>query len=141
MRKFTKYPSNYVKASTDTTPWFRTDDYQICKNLGNGEYEFIEFTGTDGQMISSSGTVNVNDYKDANGNWDEEALDIISTYYFDLDELRASVPNSSDEDQIVAECIFEQTSSFDSDSVTLSEDDAYAYLDDIISGKVEVNIK
>ena len=139
MKKFIKYPSNYVKASTETTPWFRTDDYQICKNLGNGEYEFIEFTGTDGQMISSSGTVNVNDYKDADGNWNEEALDIISTYYSDLGELRASVPNSSDEDQIVAECIFEQTGSFDSDSVTLSEDDAYAYLDDIISGKIEAS--
>ena len=99
-------------------------------------YDFIEFIGADGQMFSSSGTVNVNDYKDPDGNWNAEALDIIRTYYSDLDELRNSVSNLADEDQLVAECIFEQTSSYDSDSLTMSEDAAYTYLDDVISGRV-----
>ena len=112
---------------------FFTDDFQICRKFDKTSYEFIEFNQVDDLMISSSDIIDVRQYKDENGEWDKETLDIISTYYSNLEELRRNV-GVDDEDQIVAECIFEQTSSFDSDSLSMTEEEAEKYLDNIVNG-------
>lgn len=123
----------------DKTKWFRTDDFQICRQLKKNIYEFIEFNGADDLMISSSDIVDLSNYRDADtGEWNKEAQNILSAYYSSLQDLRESA--GDDEDQIVAECIFEQTSFFDETSLQMSEDEAYQYLDNIIAGKNKTTI-
>ena len=126
-----------ILGMSNISEWFRTDDYQICRQIDKFTYEFIEFNGVDGIMISSSDIVDVSKYKDSKtGEWNKEAQDIISSYYSSLEEMRKSVGDG--EDQIVAECIFEQSSSFDETSKKMGEDEAYQYLDDIIEGKITI---
>lgn len=117
--------------------WFFTDDFQICRKFDKTSYEFIEFNQVDDLMISSSDIIDVRQYKDENGEWDKETLDIISTYYSDLEELRRNV-GVDDEDQIVAEYIFEQISQFDYNSKQMTEDEASQYLQDIVEGKITI---
>lgn len=115
--------------------WFHTDDYQICRKVGKTSYEFIEFNQVDDLMLSSTGIIDVTDYKDENGNWNNDADSVIRSYYRSIEELRKFVP-PEDEDQIVAECLFECGSQFSTGSKTMSEEEAEQYLDDIVDGKI-----
>lgn len=117
--------------------WFFTDDYQICRKFDKTSYEFIEFNQVDDLMISSSDIIDVRQYKDKNGKWDKETITIIGYYYANLEELRKNV-GPDDEDQIVAECIFEQMSQFDYNSKQMTEDEASQYLQDIVEGKITI---
>lgn len=117
--------------------WFATDDFQICRKLDKFTYEFIEFNQADDLMISSTDTIDIRDWKDSDGEWNKEAQSIIATYYGSLAEMRELV-SPNEEEQIVAECLFEQTSSFDADSLSMSEDEAGQYLDDIVAGKITI---
>ena len=117
--------------------WFFTDDFQICRKFDKTSYEFIEFNQIDDLMISSSDIIDVRQYKDENGEWDKETITIIGSYYANLEELRKNV-GPDDEDQIVAECIFEQTSQFDYNSKQMTEDEASQYLQDIVEGKITI---
>lgn len=63
----------------DKTKWFRTDDFQICRQLKKNIYEFVEFNGADDLMISSSDIVDLSNYRDADtGEWNKEAQNIFS---------------------------------------------------------------
>ena len=115
--------------------WFHTDDYQICRKVGRTSYEFIEFNQADDLMLSSTGIIDVTDYKDENGNWNNDAESVIRSYYRSIEELRKSVPPEN-EDQIVAECLFECGSQFSTGSKMMSEEEAEQYLDDIVDGKI-----
>lgn len=117
--------------------WFFTDDFQICRKFDKTSYEFIEFNQVDDLMISSSDIIDVRQYKDENGEWDKETITIIGYYYANLEELRKDV-GPDDEDQIVAECIFEQISQFDYNSKQMTEDEASQYLQDIVEGKITI---
>lgn len=117
--------------------WFFTDDFQICRKFDKTSYEFIEFNQVDDLMISSSDIIDVRQYKDKNGEWDKETITIIGYYYANLEELRKDV-GPDDEDQIVAECIFEQMSQFDYNSKQMTEDEASQYLQDIVEGKITI---
>ena len=113
--------------------WFYTDDYQICRKLDKYTYEFLEFNQADDLMISSTDTIDIRNWKDSNGEWNNEAKRIINSYYKSLDNMRKNV-SAEIEDQIVAECIFEQTSSFNSASLSMTEEEAEKYLDNIVNG-------
>ena len=124
-----------------TNEWFYTDDYQICRKVKEGVYEFIEFNQVDDLMISSRDKVIVANWKDSDGEWDNDTISIIqsyygSLYYETLYEMRRRV-NKEDEEQIVAEMIFESTSCFDDDSLELSEEEAEKYLDGFVYGNKE----
>ena len=92
--------------------WFHTDDYQICRKVGKTSYEFIEFNQVDDLMLSSTGIIDVTDYKDENGNWNNDADSVIRSYYRSIEELRST------------------------GSKTMSEEEAEQYLDDIVDGKI-----
>ena len=122
------------------TKWFFTDDFQICRQRHKGVYEFVEFNQVNDLMIQSEDKVIVANYKDSDSEWDADAISIIKSYYKDLDELKRNYPDEESQNQIVAECIFENSSQFNSDSLTLSEDEAREWLEDIVNGKVDYEV-
>ena len=86
----------------DKTKWFRTDDFQICRQLKKNIYEFIEFKGADDLMISSSDIVDLSHYRDADtGEWNKEAQNILSAYYSSLQDLRESAGDDENQKEIV----------------------------------------
>ena len=122
------------------TDWIKTDDFQIYRQLDKNQYEFVEFLGCSDadSMWYSHGIVDVSEYKDADGEWNAEAQDIISSYYRDLEDLRNNCDKEK-EDQIVAECIFESYYHMYCDGKTqMSEDEAEKYLNDIMAGRATV---
>lgn len=115
--------------------WYYTDDYQICRKIDQTTYEFIEFNQVDDLMISSNDTVDLSKYKDSKGEWTLEAQRILEAYYRNIYEFRELVL-PEDEDQVVAECIFESTSQYDDTSKEMTQEEAESYLDAIICGKI-----
>ena len=107
--------------------WFKTDDLQICKHEKDGVYEFVEFNQADENMflLSEQDKIIIANWKDSDGEWDADAIYYIECYYKSLDELRKLV-RKEDEEQIVAEILYEQTSVLaDDDPMTESEAEAY----------------
>ena len=118
--------------------WYRTDDLQICRKLDKFTYEFIEFTQAEDDLwISSTGTVDIRKWRDKDGKWTNEAYNYITCYFHNLEDLSDCAGNPENEEQIVAECIFEQTSQFDPDSLEVTQEYAEQYLEDILNGKKE----
>lgn len=115
--------------------WYYTDDYQVCRRIDKTTYEFIEFNQVDDLMISSNDIVDLSKYKDSNGEWTLEAQHILEAYYRNRYEFRELVP-PKDEDQVVAECIFESTSQYDDTSKEMTQEEAESYLDAIVYGKI-----
>lgn len=62
----------------------------------------------------------------------------IITFYGSLEEMRELV-RKEDEEQIVAELIFECRSQLDPDTDVMSEKEAEQYLEDIMSGTVKLD--
>ena len=120
--------------------WFFTDDFQICIQRHKGVYEFVEFNQVDDLMIQSEDKIIVANYKDSDGEWDADAISCITGFYKDIDELKRNYPDEDSQNQIVAECIFESSSQFNIDSLTLSEDEAREWLEDIVNGKVDYEV-
>lgn len=120
--------------------WFFTDDFQICRQRHKGVYEFVEFNQVDDLMIQSEDKVIIANYKDSDGEWDADAISCITAFYKDLDELKRNYSDEDSQNQIIAECIFEASSQFNMDSLTLSEDEAKKYLQDIVDGKVDYEV-
>lgn len=109
---------NTDKKENIMNEWYKTDDLQWCKSLGNRRYKFIQAICL-GSMWSDicpanakdnynvcSGLIDLNDYSE------EEIESVISSYYDSYsDMLRSygvSKENARDLDSIVAECIFEE---------------------------------
>lgn len=109
---------NTDKKENIMNEWYKTDDLQWCKSLGNRRYKFIQAICL-GSMWSDicpanakdnynvcSGLIDLNDYSK------EEIESVISSYYDSYsDMLRSygvSKENARDLDSIVAECIFEE---------------------------------
>lgn len=114
--------------------WFYTDDMQICHKVKRGVFELVEFSECDERyFLSEKMTIILKDWKDSDGEWDVDAKSIIKSYYQSLEGLRAFV-RPEDEDQIVAEMIYECTSSL-ADEMPMSEKKAVEYLDRIVEGE------
>jgi hypothetical protein len=124
----------------NNTEWFFTDDFQICRQRHKGVFEFVEFNQVDDLMIQSEDKIIVANYKDSDGEWDADAISCITGFYKDLDELKRNYPDEESQNQVVAECIFESSSQFNSDSLTLSENEARKWLEDIVNGKVDYEV-
>ena len=112
--------------------WFYTDDMQICRKIKDGVFELVEFSECNGKYyLAEQQKIILADWKDSNGEWNTDAQQIIKTYYKSLDGLR-SVVKPEDEDQIVAEMIYECTSSL-ADELSMTEKEAREYLKRIIN--------
>lgn len=72
-------------------------------------------------------------WKDSDGEWNRDAQSIIAAYYWSLNGMREFV-RPEDEDQIVAEMIYECTSSL-ADEMSMTEKEAREYLERIINNK------
>lgn len=114
--------------------WFYTDNMQICRKVKDEVFELVEFSEADGKyFLSERQKIILADWKDPDGKWDANAKSIIKSYYQSLEGLRACV-RPEDEDQIVAEMIYECTSSL-ADEMPMTEKEAVEYLDKIVEGK------
>ena len=118
----------------DMGKWFYTDDMQICRKVKNGVFELVEFSEADDMyFLAEQQKIILVNWKDSNGEWNADAKSIIKSYYQSLEGLRACV-RPEDEDQIVAEMIYECTSSL-TDEMPMSEKEAVEYLDRIVEGE------
>lgn len=124
------------------TNWFYTDDMQICRRIKNDIYEFAEFTQADTNVFCfSQGKINLYYWKNDNGEWNNEAISIINSYYKSLEELRFNIDDCLSitekydfENQMVAEMIFEQTSLLDMEMKAMTLSEAENYLENIVCG-------
>ena len=115
--------------------WFKTDDMQICRKVKDGVFELVEFSECDERYyLAEKMTIILKDWKDSNGEWNRDAQSIIKSYYGSLDGMRKFV-RLQDEDQIVAEMIYECTSSL-ADELSMTEKEAEEYLDRIMKGEL-----
>ena len=115
--------------------WFYTDDMQICRKVKDGVFELVEFSECDERyFLSEKMTIILKDWKDSNGEWNRDAQSIIKSYYWSLDGMRELV-RPEDEDQYVAEMIYECTSSL-ADELPMTEKEAEEYLEKIINNKI-----
>ncbi len=115
--------------------WIKTDDLQICRKVKDGVYQLAEFSQTDDDFLFSYDEVITANYKDSDGEWDADAISDIKSCYGSLEEMRELV-RKEDEEQIVAEIIFECRSQLDPDVAAMTEEEAEKYLEDIMSGKI-----
>ena len=116
--------------------WFYTDDLQICRKEKGG-YEFIEFTQADDDvfLLSEREKIIIANWKDSDGEWDADAISIIKGYYRSLDGLRKCGYSEEDEEQVVAECIYEQTITL-AHTLPFSKAEAEKYLEKIMKGEL-----
>lgn len=93
--------------------WYKTDDLQWCKPLGERRYEFIQVLWIDtcpndpeNDHVVCSGLIDLNDYSD------DEIESAVSSYYESYDDMlekyNTTRENAHELDSIVAECIFEE---------------------------------
>lgn len=114
------------KANEMAHSWVKSDDFQYIKHIAYGAYNCIEARpvdfGTDNYLLCQS-VVNIYDYMNADGSYDEDGIEIIKTYYDKVEDF-----NYEDKDfknQVFAEMVFEETSYSDCDNfrmLTASED-------------------
>lgn len=114
--------------------WIKTDDLQICRKVKDGIYELVEFSECDNEfyLVERDKIILVN-WKDSDGEWDSDAQNIIKTYYKSLDGMRTCV-SPEDEEQIVAEMIYECESSL-ANEMPMSYEEAEEYLEMIMNGE------
>ena len=118
--------------------WFYTDDMQICRKVKDGVFELVGFSECDERYsLLEKMTIILKDWKDSNGEWNRDAQSIINSYYWSLDGMRECV-SPKDEDQFVAEIIYESTSSL-ADELSMTKKEAVEYLDKIVGRKEEQN--
>lgn len=119
--------------------WVNTDDLQICRKIRDGVYEFAGFYQADeNKFFLSRDKIITSNHKDSDGEWDSDAVSCIEGYYKSLDEMRKSV-NKEDEDQIVAEILFETLS--DLSGICVSDKEADEYLNAIAGGTMLKHIE
>lgn len=112
-----------------TTPWENTDDMQRCRKISDGVYELIEANECDDNfLISSPMEIDLADWKEGDS-YDDEAISIIKSYYGSLENFQEQVPDISTQEQLLAEMIYESTSSLDSSFGFLTEAEATTLLD------------
>ncbi len=116
--------------------FIRTDDMQLLRKVKDGVFELCEFSNSGDDYLFSYDKIIIANWKDSDSEWDSDAISIIKSYYKSLDDLRKSVSSKEEEEQIVAEMLFEQTSQLGHDMPVMTEAEAEKYLDDIINGKV-----
>lgn len=82
--------------------WINTDTYQWCYQISNNIFKFIELgeSVVEGMYIVGTALIDVSDYSE------EELWDELSTYYNSLDDVKSLYPDTNDQRQIAAECIF-----------------------------------
>ena len=112
--------------------FFKTDDLQWCRKISDHEFEFIEVRNqlNPDEYDVVRGTVDVNEALN-----DEQIGDPTTGYYDSIDKVKEDY--GDDWEQIVAECIFEQTLEVDLTSMGPypSEDEAENEVEKMIKGK------
>ncbi len=108
---------------------------QICRKKKDGVYQLAAFSQADDDFLFSYDEVITANHKDSDGKWDADAISDIKSCYGSLEEMRELV-RKEDEEQIVAEIIFECRSQLDPDVDAMTEEEAEKYLEDIMNGNI-----
>ena len=118
--------------------WYKTDDLQWCKSLGERKYKFIHAlwidtcpTDPENDYVVCSSLIDLNEYSD-----DEIEL-AVSSYYDSYDDMlkkySTTRENAHELDSIVAECIFEEECYTDGHSHgTFTKENAVKYIENWI---------
>lgn len=114
------------------TDWIQTDDLQYVRQVEEYVYELAEarYIGPadkDSYLIVS-GRIDVRDWLDNdNGNYTEDCVEIIKTFYSSVEDYEQAAENAGEGYQYLAEMIFEETAYEELDYRIIEGDEDAAY--------------
>lgn len=115
--------------------WKKTDDFQYCRKLDKGVYELIQacYIEDSKYAIQRAAVIRLEDYLDQEGNYTNEIVDIVNSYYNSADRFKEQVADPDTREQYLAEMIYETESEFLSGYDLVSEKQADTILSNYIA--------
>ena len=92
--------------------WGKSDDNQYIKKLRDGVYRLVQSDKLpDGSYIVYMNTIILANWMDSDGMYDADCTSIVESYYGSVENFKSEYPDPDDQQQILAEMIFESTAS------------------------------
>lgn len=92
--------------------WGKSDDNQYIKKLRDGVYRLVQSDKLpDGSYIAYMNTIILANWMDSDGMYDADCTSIVESYYGSVENFKSEYPDPDDQQQILAEMIFESTAS------------------------------
>lgn len=92
--------------------WGKSDDNQYIKKLKDGVYRLVQSSKLpDGHFIVYMNTIILANWMDSDGMYDADCTSIVESYYGSVESFKSEYPDPDDQQQILAEMIFESTAS------------------------------
>ena len=92
--------------------WGKSDDNQYIKKLRDGVYRLVQSDKLpDDSYIVYMNTIILANWMDSDGMYDADCTSIVESYYGSVESFKSEYPDPDDQQQILAEMIFESTAS------------------------------
>ena len=92
--------------------WGKSDDNQYIKKLRDGVYRLVQSSKLpDDSYIVYMNTIILANWMDSDGMYDAACTSIVESYYGSVENFKSEYPDPDDQQQILAEMIFESTAS------------------------------
>lgn len=94
--------------------WGKSDDNQYIKKLKDGVYRLVQSDKLpDDRFVIYMNTIILANWMDSDGMYDADCTSIVESYYGSVENFKSEYSDPDDQQQILAEMIFESTASHD----------------------------
>ena len=111
--------------------WGKSDDNQYIKKLKDGVYRLVQSGKLpDDRFTIYMNTINLADWMNSDGVYNADCTSIVDSYYGSVENFKSEYSDPDDQQQILAEMIFESTASHDCEvRETITEENVQKTID------------